>query len=121
MKEIEPVVAAETAATTEIYEDAVISGELASQEENPASIEADETEFENDEDVTGSEETDVAADEASDDTNTEANPEPGVRLNGSRGDDVLSGGNGNSSTVCSGTHLGACAWSSACFSRQLYP
>ncbi|MBT6883255.1 MAG: hypothetical protein HOA30_04250 [Rhodospirillaceae bacterium] len=95
VKEIEPVVAAETAATTEIYEDAVISGELASQEENPASIEADETEFENDEDVTGSEETDVAADEASDDTNTEANPEPGVRLNGSRGDDVLSGGNGN--------------------------
>lgn len=95
VKEIEPVVAAETAATTEIYEDAVISGELANQEENPASIEADETEFENDEDVTGSEETDVAADEASDDTNTEANPEPGVRLNGSRGDDVLSGGNGN--------------------------
>ncbi|MBT3660388.1 MAG: hypothetical protein HN540_11570, partial [Rhodospirillaceae bacterium] len=95
VKEIEPVVAAETAATTEIYEDAVISGELASQEENPAFIEADETEFENDEDVTESEETDVAADEASDDTNTEANPEPGVRLNGSRGDDVLSGGNGN--------------------------
>ena len=51
VKEIEPVVAAETAATTEIYEDAVISGELASQEENPAFIEADETEFENDEDV----------------------------------------------------------------------
>ena len=95
VKEIEPVVAAETAAKTEIYEDAVISGELASQEENPAFIEADETEFENDEDVTESEETDVAADEASDDTNTEANPEPGVRLNGSRGDDVLSGGNGN--------------------------